>query len=91
MIGLLSTLALAALVDAQTMLRFGCSQLSLDRVDPLVNPDQVPSPHFHQIVGGNLFNASIPVTDIGKSASCTTCSYSEDFSNYCELLKLLTF
>jgi len=82
MLQLLTTIALAALVDAQTMLRFGCSQISLDRVDPLVNPGAVPSPHFHQIVGGNLFNATIPVADIGASASCTTCSYSDDFSNY---------
>lgn len=27
-----------------TMLRFGCSQLTIDRIDPLVNPGQAPSP-----------------------------------------------
>ncbi|KAH7416742.1 hypothetical protein BKA64DRAFT_768408 [Cadophora sp. MPI-SDFR-AT-0126] len=45
------------------MLRFGCSQIIIDRVDPLVNPAQIPSPHMHQIVGGNAFNASIPSAD----------------------------
>ncbi|KAK0129340.1 hypothetical protein ONS95_001269 [Cadophora gregata] len=40
-------------------LRFGCSQLVVERTDPLVTPGQVPSPHMHQIVGGNAFNASV--------------------------------
>jgi hypothetical protein len=65
-----------------TMLRFGCSQIVIDRIDPLVNPDQMPSPHLHQIVGGNAFNVSMPNADIGELATCTTCSYDEDFSNY---------
>ncbi|KAK3486557.1 uncharacterized protein B0T23DRAFT_324376 [Neurospora hispaniola] len=65
-----------------TMLRFGCAQVVIDRVDPLVNPGQIPSPHVHQIVGGNGFNVSMPHTDISELASCTTCQFSEDFSNY---------
>ncbi len=40
-------------------LRFGCSQLVVERTDPLVTPGQVPSPHMHQIVGGNAFNATV--------------------------------
>ncbi|KAH7348864.1 hypothetical protein BKA65DRAFT_525862 [Rhexocercosporidium sp. MPI-PUGE-AT-0058] len=64
------------------MLRFGCSQIIIDRVDPLVNPGQIPSPHMHQIVGGNAFNASIPSADVGELATCTTCSFADDFSNY---------
>lgn len=52
-------LALAGLSEAlpqfggggSTMLRFGCSQVVIDRIDPLVNPGQAPSPHMHQIVG----------------------------------------
>jgi len=86
-------LALAALAEAApqfgggggsrpTMLRFGCSQLVIDRIDPLVNPDTLPSPHLHQVVGGDAFNVSVPSADIGELATCTTCSYSEDFSNY---------
>lgn len=67
---------------SSTMLRFGCSQIIIDRVDPLVNPAQIPSPHMHQIVGGNTFNASMPSADIGELASCTTCSFADDFSNY---------
>ena len=65
-----------------TMLRFGCSQVSIDRIDPLVDPGSVPSPHVHQIVGGNAFNATMPYEDISKLASCTTCTFSQDFSNY---------
>lgn len=65
-----------------TMLRFGCPQLVIDRVDPLVNPGLIPSPHMHQIIGGNAFNASIASTDVSALASCTTCQFSEDLSNY---------
>lgn len=32
-----------------TMLRFGCAQVVIDRIDPLVNPGQAPSPHMHQV------------------------------------------
>ncbi len=68
--------------NGATMLRFGCSQIIIDRVDPLVNPSQIPSPHMHQIVGGDAFNASIASTDVANLASCTTCGYADDFSNY---------
>lgn len=71
-------------VVGQELMRFGCSQLVVDRLDPLVNPGQRPSPHMHQIVGGNSFNASMaPVEyDPAKLSTCTSCTYSEDFSNY---------
>ncbi len=57
-------LALALLVEhgfgqGVGMLRFSCSQLVIDRIDPLVAPDAIPAPHLHQIVGGNSFNASM--------------------------------
>jgi hypothetical protein len=65
-----------------TMLRFGCSQVVIDRIDPLVNPGAAPSPHLHQVVGGNAFNVSMPSTDIAELATCTTCNYADDFSNY---------
>jgi len=64
------------------MLRFGCSQVVIDRIDPLVNPGAAPSPHLHQVVGGNAFNVSMPSTDIAELATCTTCNYADDFSNY---------
>jgi len=66
------------------MMRFQCSQLVIDRLDPLVNPGSVPSPHLHQIVGGNSFNASMdPAThDLPTASTCTTCTFTEDFSNY---------
>ncbi|RDL40252.1 Uncharacterized protein BP5553_00231 [Venustampulla echinocandica] len=65
-----------------TMLRFGCTQVVIDRLDPLVNPGQVPSPHVHQIVGGNAFNASMASTDVSSRATCTTCEFADNFSNY---------
>jgi hypothetical protein len=77
--------ALAAqLVTAQELMRFGCSQLVIDQVDPLVEPGNVPSAHMHQVVGGNSFNASMQPTshDPSKASTCTSCTYSEDFSNY---------
>ncbi|KAF2645977.1 hypothetical protein P280DRAFT_389466 [Massarina eburnea CBS 473.64] len=64
------------------MLRFGCSQVVIERLDPLVNPGMSPSTHMHQIVGSNAFNNSLPYTDISKLASCTTCHFIEDMSNY---------
>jgi hypothetical protein len=65
-----------------TMLRFGCHQLVIDRIDPLVAPGQVPSHHQHQVVGGDAFNPTLPYTDLSAISSCTTCSYSEDRSMY---------
>lgn len=69
---------------AQQMLRFACSQLVVERLDPLENPGQVPSPHVHQVAGGNSFNVTMePVTyDPSKESTCTTCTFSEDYSNY---------
>ena len=66
------------------MMRFSCSQLVIDRLDPLVTPGSVPSPHLHQIVGGNSFNATMdPAThDLPAESTCTSCTFSEDFSNY---------
>ncbi|KAI5861638.1 hypothetical protein GGS23DRAFT_606191 [Durotheca rogersii] len=82
-------LALALLVEHGSgqifpMMRFGCSQLVVDRIDPLVSPGSIPSPHLHQIVGGNSFNATMdPAThDLPTGSTCTSCTFSEDFSNY---------
>jgi hypothetical protein len=79
------TFALSAQgVVAQQMIRFGCSQLVVERLDPLVNPGSLMSPHVHQIVGGNSFNASMdPAShDLVADSTCTSCTFSEDFSNY---------
>ncbi|KAK2812012.1 hypothetical protein FQN50_001721 [Emmonsiellopsis sp. PD_5] len=69
---------------AQNMLRFACSQLVVDRVDPLVNPGVVYSPHLHQIVGGDSFNISMPTEshDLPGQSTCTSCSFTQDKSNY---------
>jgi hypothetical protein len=68
--------ALAA--PAQAALRFGCSTVSIPRLDPVVEPGNIPSAHVHQIVGGDKFNATME-GDIGAAGGCTTCVFSEDF------------
>jgi len=62
---LLAAALLAQDVSAQggqavtRMFRFGCSQLTIERADPLVSPGMSPAPHTHQVVGGNSFNVSV--------------------------------
>lgn len=72
------------LAAAQELMRFGCSQLTIDQIDPLVQPGQIPSSHMHQVIGGNSFNVSmIPAShDPPTISTCTSCTYSQDFSNY---------
>jgi hypothetical protein len=80
----IAALAAAQLTAAQELMRFGCSQLTIDRIDPLVNPGSLPSPHVHQVIGGNSFNVSMAPDSLDppKASTCTSCTYSEDFSNY---------
>ncbi|KAI1483130.1 hypothetical protein F4774DRAFT_368241 [Daldinia eschscholtzii] len=80
---LAASLALLA-PSAHALLRFSCSQLVVERLDPLVFPGVTGSPHVHQIIGGNAFNASMeyPRLDIPSEATCTTCTFAEDLSNY---------
>ena len=47
----LASLALLA-PNALALLRFSCSQLVVERLDPLVNPGVTGSPHLHQVIGG---------------------------------------
>ncbi|KAI1495375.1 hypothetical protein F5X96DRAFT_675928 [Biscogniauxia mediterranea] len=77
---LLSTVA-AIVPLAQAGLRFPCSTLTIQRLDPVVEPGRNPSAHVHHIVGGNAFNATME-GDVGARATCTTCQMAEDFSNY---------
>lgn len=77
---LIST-ALTLVGSVQAGLRFPCSTLTVQRLDPVVEPGNAPSAHVHHIVGGNAFNASMS-GDVGERATCTTCQMSEDFSNY---------
>ena len=48
---IISAFGLLAIANAG-LLRFGCAQLTVQRLDPLVNPGANPSPHLHQIIGG---------------------------------------
>lgn len=68
---------------AQHMLRFACSQLVVERTDPLVKPGMKYTPHLHQIVGGDAFNVTIdPSQDLAQLSKCTSCSFVQDKSNY---------
>ncbi|KAK3684093.1 hypothetical protein B0T22DRAFT_431934 [Podospora appendiculata] len=75
---------LANSAAAQNMLRFACSQLVVDRIDPLVNPGVRYTPHLHQIVGGNSFNLTMDIDkhDLAAQSTCTSCTFSQDLSNY---------
>ena len=55
----LVTALLAACYASAADLRFGCSQLVVERSDPIVQPGILPSAHVHQIVGGNAFNSTV--------------------------------
>lgn len=37
------------------MMRFQCSQLVYDRIDPLVQPGMLPSTHLHQVSLSKVF------------------------------------
>ncbi|TVY81864.1 hypothetical protein LSUE1_G007994 [Lachnellula suecica] len=78
----LAITAIAPNVNAAgATLRFSCSQLTVERLDPIINAGVVGSPHLHQIVGGNAFNASMS-GDVSTQATCTSCTPTEDFPNY---------
>ncbi|KAH6911267.1 hypothetical protein BKA70DRAFT_1385040 [Coprinopsis sp. MPI-PUGE-AT-0042] len=80
-IGSLTSLLLLADV-ANALIRFPCSQLVTQRLDPIVSPGKV-SAHLHQIVGGNAFNVTMdPALDLHQISTCTTCRFKEDKSNY---------
>lgn len=81
---ILAAASAAQLGAAQELMRFGCSQLTIDQIDPLVEPGALPSAHMHQVVGGNSFNATMTAVtyDPSQLASCTSCTYNQDFSNY---------
>jgi len=75
---------LAQYANGQAMLRFACSQLVVERTDPIVNPGAIFTPHLHQIVGGNSFNITMDPDhhDLPSLSTCTSCSFKEDLSNY---------
>lgn len=74
-------LAATLAVPSRAALRFGCSTLSIQRLDPLMQPGRLPSAHVHQFVGGNALHPNM-TGDISTQATCTTCVFTEDFSNY---------
>jgi hypothetical protein len=64
------------------MLRFACSQLVIERTDPLVKPGMKYTPYLHQIVAGDSSNVTMdPSQDPAKLFKCTNCSFVQDKSN----------
>ena len=51
-------LALTLVASSSAIVRFHCSQLVRERLDPLIEPGANPSAHVHQIVGGVSGNHS---------------------------------
>ncbi|OAL51172.1 hypothetical protein IQ07DRAFT_620948 [Pyrenochaeta sp. DS3sAY3a] len=80
----ISLTGLALVAQSHALIRFGCSQLVVDRLDPLVEPGKAPSAHLHQIIGGNSFEPEMTPSkhDPAKLSTCTTCQPADDFSNY---------
>ncbi|KAI1340279.1 hypothetical protein F5Y15DRAFT_53269 [Xylariaceae sp. FL0016] len=75
--------AFGLLAQADALLRFPCSSLTVQRLDPLVNPGMNPSAHLHQIIGGDSFNTTMGADhDLVKGSTCTSCQFTEDLSNY---------
>jgi hypothetical protein len=83
---------------SQAAIRFGCATVSVQRLDPLVEPGNIPSSHVRKAVHPS---AKAPVNtlkvhqivggnafnatmtgDIGEQGDCTTCAYTENHSNY---------
>jgi hypothetical protein len=88
---LLAVVLQAHHIFAQGMLRFACSQLVVERTDPLVEPGVKYTAHLHQIVGGNSFNVTMDAAthDPATLSTCTSCSFVEDMSNYCKVVSFL--
>ncbi|KAH6880307.1 hypothetical protein BKA70DRAFT_190458 [Coprinopsis sp. MPI-PUGE-AT-0042] len=78
---LLATVGFVA-SGAHALIRFPCAQLVTERSDPLVTPGKV-SPHVHQVIGGNAFNLTLDQSvDLAKTATCTSCKFKQNRSNY---------
>lgn len=73
-----SVAALALIAPVYAGLRFPCSTLTVQRLDPVVQPGALPAAHVHHIVGGNAFNNTM-TGDVGARATCTTCQMADDF------------
>lgn len=78
---LLGLLALTS--QTWAFFRLSCSAVSIERIDPIVNPGEV-SPHLHSIAGSSLFSATSDYDTLtgGGADSCTSCGAVDDHSNY---------
>ncbi|KAF9889453.1 hypothetical protein FE257_007355 [Aspergillus nanangensis] len=71
---------LLSLVDAQPEFNFACASLTIQRSDPIVNPD-APGGHTHAIIGGTSFSRLMS-PDVAPTSKETTCAVDIDRSNY---------
>ena len=70
-------------LKVHAMLQFSCSQFMIERLDSLINLGLAGFPRLYQVVGGYAFNTSMdPVNDMPFLSTCTTCTFSENFSNH---------
>ncbi|KAI0774625.1 hypothetical protein BD413DRAFT_611651 [Trametes elegans] len=70
---------LAAVNGANALLRFPCSQMTVVRSDPLINPGNVGQ-HLHQV---GAFDFVMPDgMDLQAESTCSSCSIVENKSNY---------
>ncbi|KAK3503300.1 hypothetical protein B0T13DRAFT_508125 [Neurospora crassa] len=55
-------------------------------LEVFVFPEASQSPHSHQIIGSNSYNVTVDHRrhNIAQVSTCTTCEFSEDFSNYAD-------
>jgi len=58
-----------------------CHSLTIQRSDPIVNPN-APGGHLHAVIGGNAFRRNMPGMFDARSANQTTCDKAKDHSNY---------
>lgn len=67
-------IALALAVPSNALVRFHCSQLVIERLDPLVTPGMSPSPHVHQIVGTYFQRLIFMISGIDNFSKVVTLS-----------------
>lgn len=73
-----ATLALASTANAFFLA--GSSRLTVQRLDPIINPNAV-SGHAHFVIGGSNFGKNVTTASLRRS-TCTSFGIEEDKSNY---------
>ena len=78
---LFSTVSIISLFSgADAFFRVTCSPFKRERIDPLVNPNQISS-HIHTFFGARNIGPA-PVTSEELRSACTSCNNQLDKSSY---------